>query len=378
MGFFKDFKRDFAQAVNELMPDKDELANEYDDEDMVNTFDEEDNMDIAPEDMLEDLDDFSIDRTNTYVSVNRDAGNETEKPETYYEDEEEEAQDGFGNIPNAEIITEQLDMDIDALDESEGIAQEMVTEFLSAETEEKEIASIADDELEGLDELDDEDMLENIPDANDMEPEAQDIAEEVSIDGELMNANIDEAVAAAMMKHEEDNMAVDEIKTEKIEETVKDKGQNVDSILTDDTTYITKGTTVNGDITTDGGIDVIGTVHGNINCGGKLIVGGSVKGNVNAGEVYANAAKIEGEIVAEGSVKIGVGSVIVGNVMGTSAVVAGAVNGDIDVQGPVIVDSTAVIMGNIKSRSVQINNGAVIEGFCSQCYSEIDVKSFFE
>ena len=69
---------------------------------------------------------------------------------------------------------------------------------------------------------------------------------------------------------------------------------------------------------------------------------------------------------------------IVGNVVASSAVVAGAVNGDIDVHGPVIVDSTAVIMGNIKSRSVQINNGAVIEGFCSQCYSEIDVKSFFE
>ena len=36
MGFFKDFKRDFAQAVNELMPDKDELGAQYDDEDMVN------------------------------------------------------------------------------------------------------------------------------------------------------------------------------------------------------------------------------------------------------------------------------------------------------------------------------------------------------
>ena len=65
------------------------------------------------------------------------------------------------------------------------------------------------------------------------------------------------------------------------------------------------------------------------------------------------------------------------NVNATSAVIAGAVNGDIDVHGPVIVDSTAVIMGNIKSRSVQINNGAVIEGFCSQSYSDIDVKSFF-
>ena len=35
-------------------------------------------------------------------------------------------------------------------------------------------------------------------------------------------------------------------------------------------------------------------------------------------------------------------------------------------------------MGNIKSRSVQINNGAVIEGFCSQAYAEVDIKSVFE
>ena len=32
----------------------------------------------------------------------------------------------------------------------------------------------------------------------------------------------------------------------------------------------------------------------------------------------------------------------------------------------------------IRKNAVQINNGAVIEGRCSQCYSEIDVKSFFE
>ena len=42
MGFSKDFKRDFAQAVNELMPDKDELAEEYDDEDMDEADESED------------------------------------------------------------------------------------------------------------------------------------------------------------------------------------------------------------------------------------------------------------------------------------------------------------------------------------------------
>ena len=119
---------------------------------------------------------------------------------------------------------------------------------------------------------------------------------------------------------------------------------------------------------TDGCIDLIGTVNGAVSCDGKLIVGGSITGDVQVGELYANAARIEGDV----------GTVVVGNVFAGSAVIAGAVKGDIDVQGPVIVDSTAVIMGNIKSRSVQINNGAVIEGMCSQCYSEIDVKSFFE
>ena len=129
---------------------------------------------------------------------------------------------------------------------------------------------------------------------------------------------------------------------------------------------------------TDGCIDLIGTVNGAVSCDGKLIVGGSITGDVQVGELYANAARIEGDVHVVDAAKIGVGTVVVGNVFAGSAVIAGAVKGDIDVQGSVIVDSTAVIMGNIKSRSVQINNGAVIEGMCSQCYSEIDVKSFFE
>ena len=55
-----------------------------------------------------------------------------------------------------------------------------------------------------------------------------------------------------------------------------------------------------------------------------------------------------------------------------------AIKGDIDVNGPVIIDSTAVVFGNIKSRSVQLNNGAVLEGFVSQCYAGVDVKALFE
>lgn len=370
MGFFKDFKRDFAQAVNELMPDKDELANEYDDEDMVNTFDEDDNMDIAPEDLLEDLDDFSIE-----ASMNSETFKETE--EKYEEEEEkeveEESNDSFDQIPDAEIINESLESDTEGLVDKT-FADSVMVEMV-AETENNVAEDDLEDELLAVDELDEENMEENTDDA--FLAESEEPYKE-----ELVDVDLNKAVEAAILKHDEDAYEEDNMaelnKSDYMDKDIISKEAEVDNILSDDTTYITKGTTIKGDVETDGGIDVIGAVLGNVTCAGKLIVGGSIKGNVSAGEVYSNAAKIEGEITSTGSVKIGVGSVVVGNVNATSAVVAGAVNGDIDVHGPVIVDSTAVIMGNIKSRSVQINNGAVIEGFCSQCYSEIDVKSFFE
>ena len=96
-------------------------------------------------------------------------------------------------------------------------------------------------------------------------------------------------------------------------------------------------------------------------------------------DVMGNVAEnnAQGEVVTSGTAKVGVGSVIIGNITATSAVIAGAVKGDIDVNGPVVVDTSAVVMGNIKSRSVQINNGAVIEGFCSQSYADVDVNSVF-
>lgn len=148
--------------------------------------------------------------------------------------------------------------------------------------------------------------------------------------------------------------------------------------VTDETSVITAGTTLTGDIASDGSVDIQGTINGNVTCNGKLVVTGTINGNSAASEFFADVAKVEGEVVSSGTVKIGAGSVIVGNISAASAVIAGAVKGDIDVQGPVVVDTSAVIMGNIKSRSVQINNGAVIEGFCSQSYADVDVQGLFE
>lgn len=153
-------------------------------------------------------------------------------------------------------------------------------------------------------------------------------------------------------------------------ELVDDKKENV--------TVITKGTVINGSISSDCSLDVRGTVHGNIECVGRLTISGQVKGDVSASEINLNTERLEGSITSKSSVKVGLGTVVIGNITAASAVVVGAVKGDIDIFGPVVIDSTAIIKGNINAKSIQMNNGAILEGYCSLSYASVDIENIFE
>ena len=185
-------------------------------------------------------------------------------------------------------------------------------------------------------------------------------------------ADDDLAEIEAMLREKE------EIKKEEKKERKIDMNAIFNQPFSDEVSNITAGMVINGDITSQGSLELVGAVHGNINIAGKMSITGVIEGNSQAAEVYAESAKITGEVRSLGTVKVGQETVIIGNIYATSAVIAGAVKGDIDVHGPVILDTTAIVMGNIKSKSVQINNGAVIEGMCSQCYADVNPTSFFD
>ncbi len=146
----------------------------------------------------------------------------------------------------------------------------------------------------------------------------------------------------------------------------------------DQVTVITKGTTINGSIISDCSLNVMGTINGDIECVGKLTISGNVAGNSTASDVFVSAKRLNGNIDSEGTVKVGLGTVVVGDIKAGSAVVAGAVKGELDIQGPIVIDSTAIIKGNVKAKSVQMNNGAILEGFCSLIYSSVSVDDIFE
>lgn len=328
MGFFSDLKDDLSQAVNELMPEEElEAALAAQGQTKEQTPAEAETMEMPTADMSLD----SLDLSDMLDKI------EGMEPELGAVSEIEEAAEEAAPVEQApEPMAD------------EPVVQEALAEEIT--TEEPEI------------------------------PEEEIIIEEPAIP-EIAEAVVEEEAEPVMAEEVLTEMEAPEKEVEKAQNS-GGKGKTMEAqanrVAVDETAVVTEGMTITGDIVSEGSLELIGTVNGNLDILGKLNVTGTIQGNSKAAEIYAEGSKITGEVNSLGSVKIGQNSVVIGNITATSAVVAGAVKGDIDVQGPVILDTTAIVMGNIKSKSVQINNGAVIEGMCSQCYADVNPTSFFE
>lgn len=210
--------------------------------------------------------------------------------------------------------------------------------------------------------------------------------DDVEVDQDLLNSMLEEEAEEAEEVEEEETVPAEETAPEPVAETVEEvpavaKEEPKRELSEEDknaVTVITKGTTINGSIISDCSLDVMGTINGDIECLGKLTISGKVTGNSLASEVIVNTDRLEGSIVSEGNVKVSLGTVVIGDITAASAVFAGAVKGEIDVKGPVVLDSTAIIKGNIKAKSIQMNNGAVMDGFCSLSYADLQIDDIFE
>lgn len=367
MGFFGELKQDLSQVAG-AEKKKEEAQSKADDilaEAEVAGMDEADDVASLLKDLVSDL-----------------GGDDLHEEEVASEDSQTDIGDDLDSIlaglteplPEVEEIAEE-----EAVQDEEALEEEASFEEPAAEDEEPVIEDdIISDVLA--------DVTEDAPSEEESDP-----IEEISED---YTSALDLAFAALSSKEEPAQEAEEE--AEEIEEAVQEDTtyeelredftnstyKGADDMETgnfsEETSVITGGMVVNGDIESEGSLDLVGKVNGDVIVKGKLNVTGHIVGNSEAKEVFAENAKITGNITSESSVKIGAGTVIVGNISAFSAAIAGAVKGDIDVHGPVILDSTAIVMGNIRSKSVQINNGAALEGVCSQAYAEVSPTAFFD
>mgnify|MGYP000324907416 CR=1 FL=1 len=362
MGFFQELKEDLSQAVNELLPEEETgQESKKDDEDKA--------LDDALKEVQEALA-AEVGSPDTEEAGKQDeAAEETKDAETADEEKQEEKQDDQAaeEEPEAESAAPEDEEQVVETEEPEVVkeeaeAAEAVEEPSEKAAEESEAVMLQKAAAEQMQSI-----------AGIVKPEADeeedDFAERQMQTPEEMLMHMD------LGQHTEKEES--ELEKEVGKAMEEQKMSLEDTEVLDETAIITAGMTLNGDISAKGNVDILGKVKGKVELLGKLNVSGTIEGDSKAAEVFADGAHITGMIVAEGTVKIGQNSVVIGNVAASSAVIAGAVKGDIDVKGPVILDASAIVMGNIKSKSVQINNGAVIEGMCSQCYAEVNPTDFF-
>ena len=286
MGFFSDLKEDLSQAVNELMPEEALDAAMTEDQEMEKLLDDAQEVPMAEEmsDRTESFDISSmLDKLDSMDMPEEAAVEEAEPVEEVFREEEELFEEELLVEENAEFT------------DSEELLEESVAEAY----EEEQIPEMEEDDM----------SVQSEPAA---EPETETEIETAA-----------DEVVSLPEGEEEENMDM-----------------QVNRVAVDETAVVTEGMTITGDIVSQGSMELIGTVNGNLDIYGKLNITGTIQGNSKAAEIYAEGAKIAGEVNSDGSVKIGQSSVVIGNISATSAVIAGAVKGDIDVHGPVILDTS--------------------------------------
>ena len=140
---------------------------------------------------------------------------------------------------------------------------------------------------------------------------------------------------------------------------------------------IPKGTIINGNIEIAGKLDMYGTINGDIDSNDRVNICGDVTGNIKAKDIYTKDSFIEGNIVCQEGAVVRENTVILGDIDAQSLLVDGAIQGKLDIKGTVTVGDKAIVDSDIKAKSIQVSNGAALNGYCSLCYAEITPKSFF-
>lgn len=92
--------------------------------------------------------------------------------------------------------------------------------------------------------------------------------------------------------------------------------------------------------------------------------GAIVEGTVNAGSDIRVRGKIVGKLNVEGKAIVAQEGEVNGDIVATSADIAGVVHGQINVSGTLILKSTAKVTADLKTARLVVEEGAVFDGKC--------------
>ncbi len=96
-----------------------------------------------------------------------------------------------------------------------------------------------------------------------------------------------------------------------------------------------------------------------------LAEGTIITGNVKADEDFRIDGTVEGDIVCNGKIVVGVKGTIIGQINCANAELMGKITGMIHTSGHLSLKSTAIYTGDAYTKTMEIEPGAVFNGSCT-------------
>lgn len=128
------------------------------------------------------------------------------------------------------------------------------------------------------------------------------------------------------------------------------------------TTIIAAGTSMFGDVRSEGEVEVQGKLKGNLEATGSVRITGKVLGDVKGDAVDLVGCAVQGNVTATSTVRIDAGTVVVGDIIAGSLISDGKMKGNVQVEKTATFQRNAVLAGNVIAALVSISEGAKIQG----------------
>lgn len=129
-----------------------------------------------------------------------------------------------------------------------------------------------------------------------------------------------------------------------------------------DTTVISKGTSIVGEIRSTSNVEMTGNLKGNLMTTGDIKLCGKVIGDVKGNNIDLISGEVKGNIIASAALTIDKSSVVVGDTSAANILMDGKQKGNMTVECMADFQANALLMGNVSTARLAISEGAKLQG----------------
>src|SRR5437879_2976836 len=88
----------------------------------------------------------------------------------------------------------------------------------------------------------------------------------------------------------------------------------------------------------------------------------TIRGNIDTDGTVRVDGRIEGAVHRAGTIIVGVGGVVIGDVEAREVVVAGNIRGNVHARGRIEIESGAAVHGDIRASAMLLREGGAVDG----------------